>query len=263
MSISFTVGPHRIRFAGKTDIGQVRAQNEDNLLIPTDMPLAAVSDGMGGHASGDVASEITIQTIEEYYHSMAQTSQPTWPLKLPQITVERARMASAIKLANAKIFATASADTSKKGMGCTVDAIFFSQGRFYIGHVGDSRVYRIREERIDLLTEDHSLLNDYIRMREITSEEARDFPHKNVVVRALGLSEEVQVDVLVDAYQKNDCFLLCSDGLSGMLDDQDLLKIVLKHEKLDSACNALIKAANEAGGNDNITVVLAQVEALS
>jgi len=262
MSISFTVGPHRIRFAGKTDIGQVRAQNEDDLLIPTDMPIAAVSDGMGGHACGDVASKITIETIEEYYHSTAQTSPPTWPLKLPQLEVERARMASAIKLANARIFATAFVDANKKGMGCTVDAIFFSQGRFYIGHVGDSRVYRIREKRIDLLTEDHSLFNDYIRMREITSEQASDFPHKNVVVRALGLTEEVQVDVLVDGYHENDCFLVCSDGLSGMLKDQKLLEIILQNDKLDSACSALIKAANAAGGNDNITAILAQVESV-
>jgi len=260
MSISFTVGPHRIRFAGKTDIGQVRAHNEDALLIPSEMALTVVSDGMGGHAAGDVASRITVETLDEFYRSSARASPPTWPLKLPAMDVERQRMATAIKLANLRIFEAATADAGKKGMGCTVVALYFAQGRFYAGHVGDSRVYRVRDQRIGMLTEDHSLANDYMRMRELTAEEMTNFPQKNVVVRALGLAEQVAVDVIIDEYRTGDLFLLCSDGLCGMISDQVMLEIIASHESLDMACAALVRAANDAGGNDNITAVIARVE---
>lgn len=260
MSISFMVGPHRVRFAGKTDIGLVRAHNEDSLLIPREMPLAVVSDGMGGHAAGDVASRITVETIDQYYRDTSRSGPATWPFKLPSLEVEKSRMSVAVQLANSNIFETAQAEAGKKGMGCTVDAIYFNQGRFYIGHVGDSRVYRIREGRIQMLTEDHSLLNDYLRMKELSGDEGFHFPQKNVVVRALGLAEQVHVDVIADAFKIGDIFLLCSDGLCGMLDDRVMLDIITARDSLDSSCNELIKAANDAGGNDNITAILIRIE---
>lgn len=254
------VGPHRVRFAGKTDIGLVRAHNEDSLLIPREMALAVVSDGMGGHAAGDVASRITVETIDQHYRDTARSGPNTWPFKLPSLEIEKQRMSVAIQLANSNIFETAAADGSKKGMGCTVDAIYFNQGRFFIGHVGDSRVYRIREGRIQMLTEDHSLLNDYLRMKELSGDEGVHFPQKNVVVRALGLADQVHVDVIFDAFNVGDVFLLCSDGLSGMLDDRVLLEIITARDSLDTSCNELIKAANDAGGNDNITAILCRIE---
>jgi protein phosphatase len=260
MSISFTVGPHRIRFAGRTDIGMVRAHNEDSLLIPSEMALTVVSDGMGGHAAGDVASRITVETLDEYYRDTAKSSPSTFPIRLPLLDVEKFRMATAIKLANSKIFETAANDPSKKGMGCTVDAAYFTQGRFYVGHVGDSRVYRIRDQRMQMLTEDHSLANDYMRMREMTPEEMHNFPQKNVVVRALGLAEQVAVDVIIDEYRTGDIFLLCSDGLCGMLTDPQMLQIILSKDSLDQGCAQLVRAANDAGGNDNITAILVRVE---
>jgi serine/threonine protein phosphatase PrpC len=260
MSISFMVGPHRVRFAGKTDIGLVRAHNEDSLLIPREMALAVVSDGMGGHAAGDVASRITVETIDQHYRDTARSGPNTWPFKLPSLEIEKQRMSVAIQLANSNIFETAAADGTKKGMGCTVDAIYFNQGRFFIGHVGDSRVYRIREGRIQMLTEDHSLLNDYLRMKELSGDEGVHFPQKNVVVRALGLADQVHVDVIFDAFKVGDVFLLCSDGLSGMLDDRVLLEIITARDSLDTSCNELIKAANDAGGNDNITAILCRIE---
>lgn len=260
MSISFMEGRHRIRFSGKTDIGRVRDHNEDNLLLPSEMPLAAVSDGMGGHACGEVAAEITVNTIGEHYRRTADHDAPVWPLRLSQSQIERDRMATAIKLANAEIHRAGTEDKSKKGMGCTVDAIFFDQGRYYIGHVGDSRVYRVRDGTMTLLTEDHSLLNDYRRMKEMSGEELESFPHKNVVVRALGLAEYVFVDLVVDQYELGDLYVLCSDGLSGMLEDDEMLVILQEEDSLDAACSRLVREANEAGGNDNITVVLARVE---
>lgn len=261
MSISFLVGSQRIRFAGKTDVGQVRALNEDNLLVPQEMALGVISDGMGGHACGEVASQITIDTIDDFYKRTSEDDPPTWPIRLPQLELEKNRMVTAIKLANSEIFSQAQDDPDKKGMGCTVDAVYFSQGRCFIGHVGDSRVYRIRNGRLDQLTEDHSLLNDYRRMKEMSGEEVAAFPYKNVVVRALGLGAEVAVDVMVEQALVGDLLLLCSDGLTDMLDDEEVLGLIEKHRKrLDSACNKLVDAANDAGGKDNITALLVQVE---
>lgn len=261
MSISFRDGQFRVRFSGVTDIGRVRDHNEDNLLIPEDMPLAVVSDGMGGHASGEVASSIAVRTIDEYFRRTAADPPISWPFRLPQLHTERDRMSTAIKLANTQIYETGRGDPSKKGMGCTVDAMFFAQGRFYIGHVGDSRVYRIRGGQISQLTEDHSLLNDYRRMKEMSGAEVEAFPHKNVVVRALGLAEQVYVDILVDGYERDDVFLLCSDGLSGMLDDETILATSTRFASIDTAANTLVKLANDAGGNDNITALLVRIEA--
>ncbi|NJK32300.1 MAG: Stp1/IreP family PP2C-type Ser/Thr phosphatase [Deltaproteobacteria bacterium] len=260
MSISFAVGSERVRFAGKTDTGRVRSHNEDNLLIPDELPVAVVADGMGGHASGEVASQIAVEVIGEFYKRTAEEHARTWPFRIPQVEIERNRMTTAIKLANSTIFETAAADKSKKGMGCTVEAIFFTQGRFYIGHVGDSRVYRIRSGAIQQLTEDHSLLNDWKRMKSMSGDEIRNFPHRNVVVRALGLGEHVAVDVIVDEYRVDDIYLLCSDGLNDMLEDDEILSHVERGKKrLDGACSALVDAANAAGGKDNVSVLLAHV----
>lgn len=260
MSISFLDGGHRIRFSGTTDVGRVRDHNEDNLLIPQDMPLAAVSDGMGGHACGEVASGIAVQSIAEYYAATSERGQESWPFRMAQLHQERDRMTTAIKLANERIYETGASDPSKKGMGCTVDAVFFSKGRIYVGHVGDSRVYRIRDGQITMLTEDHSLLNDYKRMKDMTAEEQENFAHKNVVVRALGLSESVFVDTVVEEFCPGDTYLLCSDGLCGMLDDPTMLATATRFNSLDTASAQLVQQANEAGGNDNITAVLARIE---
>jgi serine/threonine protein phosphatase PrpC len=261
MSISFLDGQFRIRFSGSTDVGRVRDHNEDDLLVPSEMPLAVVSDGMGGHACGEVASRIAVETLDRYYKESAEDAPATWPFRMPQLHVERDRMSAAIKLANTLIYDTGANDPGKKGMGCTIDAIYFHQGRYYIGHVGDSRVYRIRGKQISQLTEDHSLLNDYKRMKEMSGEELESFPHKNVVVRALGLAPHVFVDILVEEYQKGDIYLLCSDGLSGMLEDEAMLSIITRFESVDTASRTLVQQANEAGGVDNITAVIVRVEA--
>jgi protein phosphatase len=215
---------------------------------------------MGGHACGEVASGIAVQTIDEYYRQSVDDGFECWPFRMPRLHVERDRMTAAIKLANTRIYETGLGDPTKKGMGCTVDAMFFSQGRFYVGHIGDSRVYRIRRGQISQLTEDHSLLNDYKRMKEMSGEEMANFPHKNVVVRALGLSPHVFVDILVDEYLRDDIYLLCSDGLCGMLDDETILATATRFNSLDTASTQLVNLANDAGGTDNITALLVRIE---
>ena len=260
MSISFLVGSQRVRFAGKTDVGQVRALNEDSILVPQDLALAVVADGMGGHACGEVASRIAVETVEQFYQETGESHPPTWPLRLPQVEIERDRMAAAVKLANSRIFETAQSDADKKGMGTTVDAMFVGQGRCYIGHVGDSRVYRMRQGVFSQITEDHSLLNDYRRMKEMSGEEIANFRHKNVVVRALGLGETVAVDVVVEEAIVGDLYLLCSDGLSDMLSDDEIASHMRDFKRLDSVASRLVDAANEAGGKDNISALLVQIE---
>jgi protein phosphatase len=146
-------------------------------------------------------------------------------------------------------------------MGTTCVAMYFLDDSIIIGHVGDSRCYRSRGSELLQLTEDHSLINDYIRMKRVTPEEAENWPHKNVIVRALGMKESVQVDILSEAPRIGDTYMLCSDGLTGMLKDDQIAHVMLTERDLDRAVERLIQGANEEGGVDNISVVLARVEA--
>jgi protein phosphatase len=251
----------RVRFSGDTNVGMKRTHNEDAFHLPVDERLAIVADGMGGHASGEVASQMAVETVVEHFRATADEQVLTWPFKLDRgAMAEKNRLATAIKLANLKIHEQAQRDAACKGMGTTLVSIVFLDTTALIGHVGDSRVYRVRDGRITQLTEDHSLINDYIKMKRMTAEEAEHWPHKNVIVRALGMKETVQVDVLGEQPQIGDCYLLCSDGLSGMVTDQQILDLVTREQDLDKAADRLIAAANANGGVDNITVVLARVE---
>jgi PPM family protein phosphatase len=253
----------RIRFAGVTDIGLKRAHNEDSFFLPEADRLVIVADGMGGHASGEVASKMAVDTVAEHFRNTAEDAELTWPFKLDGADKYDAnRLSTGIKLANLRIFDKAQRDEGCHGMGTTIVASLFLDDKVLIGHVGDSRVYRLRDGQLTQLTEDHSLLNDYIRMKRLSSEDVGKFPHKNVIVRALGMKESVQVDLLSDPTKLGDIYLLCSDGLTGMVDDAGLSYIMSEEPDLDAACERLIHAANRNGGQDNITCCLARLEAL-
>jgi len=212
---------------------------------------------MGGHASGEVASQMSVETLAEFFRATSEDDEITWPYKMDKDRrYDESRVITGIKLSNRRIFESASRDARLKGMGTTIVVTFFAKENCYIGHVGDSRVYRYRNGGLKQLTEDHSLLNDYIKMRQLTPEEIEAFPHKNVIVRALGMKETVQVDVVQEAPEHGDVYLLCSDGLSGMVTDDGLSDILGQTEDLDSACEQMINAANDNGGTDNITVIL-------
>ena len=165
-----------------------------------------------------------------------------------------------IKLSNRRIFESAARDSKLKGMGTTIVVTYFTEDQCYVGHVGDSRVYRFRDGKLIQLTEDHSLLNDYIKMRQLTPEEIEAFPHKNVIVRALGMKETVQVDIMNEPPVTGDVYLLCSDGLSGMVTDPQMADILSTDRTLDEKCEQLIDSANKAGGTDNITVILVRFD---
>ncbi len=250
----------RIRYAGNTHVGMKRNHNEDNLCLVPEENLYIVADGMGGHAAGEVASKMAVETVSQFYKDTSEDEEVTWPFKMDrQKKYEENRLVTSIKLANLRIYEEALANAKKKGMGTTVVACNFTKDGAYLGHVGDSRIYRFRKGQLTQLTEDHSLLNDYIKMKELTPEEIENFPHKNVIVRALGMKDSVQVDVAFSPPEHGDIFLLCSDGLSGEVTDPDMAKILSETgDDLEKGCNRLIQTANQNGGKDNITVVLAQ-----
>lgn len=251
----------KLRYAGNTHVGMKRSHNEDNLAILAEENLYMVADGMGGHASGEVASEMAVDTVADFFRETAKDEDITWPYKMEKgRKYEENRLAAGIKLANLRIYETASQNAAQRGMGTTLVALAFAGNTAFVGHVGDSRIYRLRGEELEQVTEDHSLLNDYIKMKDLTEQEIENFPHKNVIVRALGMKETVQVDVAHDEPEVGDLYMLCSDGLNGMITDQEMRRIMLdKRADLEECCNALIQAANDGGGNDNITVVLVEI----
>ncbi|HEY0880449.1 MAG TPA: Stp1/IreP family PP2C-type Ser/Thr phosphatase [Archangium sp.] len=250
----------KIAVAGQTHVGMKRNHNEDNLLLLPEERLFVVADGMGGHSSGEVASKIAVEEVAEFFRMTSQDLEITWPYKMEkQRNYDENRLATGVKLANMRIFEKASAETKYKGMGTTIVTVFFAKdSEVIVGHVGDSRVYFFRENTLRMITEDHSLLNDYLKAKKLTPEEIEAFPHKNVIVRALGMKDTVNVDINKVEPKDGDIFLLCSDGLSGMVPDKQIEQILQAQPDLEKACAQLIDAANANGGNDNVTWVLAQ-----
>jgi serine/threonine protein phosphatase PrpC len=222
----------------------------------------AVADGMGGHRSGDVASQMAVATLKDFFQVTVDRD-ATWPFPAdPTLTEEENYVVTGLRLANRRIFDRSLQTMADFGMGTTVVAAMFSKkaDKVTIGHVGDSRCYRIRGREILQLTRDHSLVSDAAHMAPwMTEEEVRQLP-PNVITRALGIREDVVVDILTENTRENDVYLLCSDGLSGLVSDDEILELVSAKTPLEEACQSLIGRANLMGGSDNITVVLARVE---
>jgi PPM family protein phosphatase len=236
-----------------------RNHNEDSLLLLPEQSLFCVADGMGGHSSGEIASGIAVEELGEFFKMTSKDQDATWPYKMDKTrNYDENRLATAVKLANVRIFEKASNDQKFKGMGTTIVTLHFAQNFAYVAHVGDSRVYHFRAGKLVQVTEDHSLLNDYLKAKKLTPEEIEAFPHKNVIVRALGMKDTVIVDVTRVEPQDGDVFLLCSDGLSGMVSDPLIQETLAKTKDLQVAASQLIDLANANGGNDNVTCVLAR-----
>lgn len=248
----------KIRYAAKTDVGMKRTHNEDYFSIIEDEQLFMVADGMGGHASGEVASKMSAETISEFFQR-TKDEEATWPYKMERhLNYIENRLVCSIKLANYRIFHAAASDIRYKGMGTTLVSTLLAGDKAHIAHVGDSRLYRTRKGEIQQLTRDHSLLEDYKDAKpDMTEEEERNFPHKNVITRALGMRETVEVDIHQNPIEDGDTFVLCSDGLSGMITDPQILEIISKHESDLERCVAeLVDGANRAGGTDNVTCLV-------
>jgi len=248
--------------AGLSDVGLQREHNEDSFVVLKEYDLFVVADGMGGHRAGDVASKLATETISEFFRSTANDD-VTWPFHFDtNLSEEENRLLTGIRVANRQIFERSTRSREYHGMGTTVVGAMFSPSkkRMYIGHVGDSRCYRIRDGHIQLLTRDHSLINDYLlAMPDLTEEQRSELP-KNVITRALGMQDQVVVDLQHDDPKDGDVYILCSDGLSGMIPDDEIERIVTTAANISEGCKVLIEKANEHGGEDNITAVLIKIE---
>jgi len=243
--------------AGRTDVGRRRDHNEDSLLVDLDHGLCVVADGMGGHQAGEVASRLAVEVLEELFARTNADPEATWPLpRQPGESTTSHALRLALRAANQRIF-NAAGESGRQGMGTTcVAACVESDGRGAVAWVGDSRAYRWRDGFLLPLTEDHSLVNELIAAGRLSPDSASRYPYRNVITRALGTAGDVEVDVEPFQLQSGDLLLLCSDGLNGMLEDEAIGALLADAAPLPELCDRLVDAANAAGGNDNITVVL-------
>jgi PPM family protein phosphatase len=226
-------------YAVASDTGRRRLRNEDNYVVAP--PLFAVADGMGGAQAGEVASKLAASALE------AGDSDALSGLE---------RLDALIQEANRRIYDRASSDPSASGMGTTITVALVEGMTVAIGHVGDSRAYLVRGERMEQLTEDHSLVNELLKSGKLSEEEAQVHPQRSVITRAVGTDPDVDVDAFTIEAEDDDVFLICSDGLTDMVEDEDILELVHQHRHdLDKAVKALVAAANRVGGDDNITAV--------
>jgi serine/threonine protein phosphatase PrpC len=242
-----------------THVGRRRDHNEDAYLAAPELGVFAVCDGMGGHASGEVASRLAVDELRSFFSLTASDRDCTWPFKFDKAsTYDENRLVVAAKLANRTVLEHARANPRCRGMGTTFVGLSFTpDGRVIVAHAGDSRAYRLRGESLERLTADHSLVEEYLRAGRITPEEAERFPQKNIILRALGQAEQLDVDVATHDARSGDLFLVCSDGLSGMVDDPKLEALLRTWRDDPSSCvRHLIDAANGAGGHDNITAIV-------
>jgi serine/threonine protein phosphatase PrpC len=251
----------KVRFAAASDMGRVRKNNEDSFLADPILGIFAVADGMGGHASGEVASRLAIESLKEFIAKSGQEKETTLSEDSTAVLSSPAKlMVNGIRLANQKIYKASQENREYKGMGTTLVSVYFSASAPIAAHVGDSRLYLLRGQTIQQITEDHSWVWEQYKQGLIDKEALSSSPHKNIVTRALGIQPTVDVDIQELEVQPGDCLLLCSDGLSDLMRDEEMLATVSRNAgDLNGACNSLIHLANFRGGKDNITVVLIQI----
>ncbi len=241
-----------ITYAGRTDVGVVRSGNEDNFLMLPERGVFIVADGMGGHAAGEVASEMAVRIVARELGDPAGRSD-----------VELAdAMRQAIQNANAAIFERTLTEHDKRGMGTTTTVLALTGSRYLIGQVGDSRAYLMRDRQLLQLTKDHSYVQEQVDAGYLTPEQARTHPYSNVITRCVGANSEVTPDVYVGALRAGDKYLLASDGLTGMLEDGDLQAALIAHDGPQYLVDALIVGANDRGGLDNITAIVVRIDSL-
>lgn len=244
-----------IKVSGRSDVGRIRSNNEDNLGYDGRYGIYVVCDGMGGQAAGEVASKLAVDTILGFFRNSANRAKPSQALL--QASSHGGPLVRAIEAANEVLVESGARNPLRMGMGTTVVAALLSEdGCVTIGNVGDSRAYLVRGGQISQLTEDHSLVMEHVRRGLMTIEEAKHSEVQNIIVRALGAEESVEVDLREFVASAGDVVLLCSDGLTRDVDDATILDIIETSEGLDVARDALIDAAKNSGGHDNVTVLL-------
>lgn len=249
--------------AAKSDVGRKRLGNEDSFCVAPELGLFVVADGMGGHAAGEVASRLAVDTILEWMTRYLE-GEDLAMVGPPVATCSRQAnyLLSSIRLANRIILDAAQGRREYAGMGTTVASVLAVNDSVALGHVGDSRIYRIRDGQIVQLSRDHSLVQQQVDHGIMSLEEAHDSQYRHLITRALGLKESVEVDLVEEPARPGDLLLLCSDGLSDLLEDEEISAIVRGQvDDLEKACQALVDRANYKGGDDNITALLIQLRA--
>ena len=238
-----------LRSAASTHVGMCRQANEDRYAIVPELGLYLVADGMGGHRAGHVASqlasEVAIRAVEALQGATVSLAE---------------RLRHAVACANREIFAAASAKPEFEGMGTTLVGLLFAGERLALAHVGDSRAYLVRQGRLRRLTDDHSIVAELLRRQEISEEDAREHPHRHVLTRALGVRPRIEPDLAEMTPHADDVFILCSDGLTTHLDDDEIAEQICADRDLEEVAAGLVDSANRAGGVDNTTVLLVRYE---
>ena len=243
----------RIVCAGKSDVGRKRHNNEDALVVRADLGFVSLADGMGGAASGELASGIFVRSVSEVFEEGGRQNEES-TVRLVQRAFLRA---------NETIWKEALDNPDLRGMGCTAELLTFEDRSYLLGHVGDSRTYLYRNGKLRRVTKDHSVIQDQLDKGFITPEEARTHSLRNVITRAVGVQETVAVDLIRGRGLAGDLFLLCSDGLSDMITEEKIAEILSLPAGLEERAGRLVEAANSAGGSDNITVALCMIEEIT
>jgi serine/threonine protein phosphatase PrpC len=245
-----------VKAYGVTHVGRQRQHNEDSFLVESTARLFLVADGMGGHAAGEIASRIAVDSISEFIlHTKEDDG--TWPHAYDEHYKRSTnRLMAAVRMANTRVLEAMRKDARLRGMGTTVVAAMADGDVMSFAHVGDSRAYLIRENALTRVTNDHSWVFEQVQAGMLTEAEAEKHPLRNVITRALGGALQVNPDASEIKAKPGDVFLLCSDGLTGMVPENEILRIVTESENVEAACQTLIDVANERGGLDNITAIL-------
>ncbi len=243
-----------MHIGSSTDIGKHREINQDSYFVSEEqeLPLFIIADGMGGHKAGEVASKMAIDIIKEKILEKAKD------IKLEEnIIAEIIR--EAIESANVKVYEASKEKEECSGMGTTITMTYILDNKAFIGQVGDSRAYLLRDNELIQLTKDHSLVAELLRNGSITEEEAECHPQRNLITRAVGTDEGIDIDIVTEKLYEEDLILLCTDGLTNMVDDNEIKEVLLKRKDIKTACDELVNLANNNGGYDNITVVAVKI----
>ncbi len=247
-----------IAWKAVTDVGRKRKGNEDSLVANAEQRLFVVADGMGGHAAGEIASKVAVDSINEFVQLTSGDEEITWPFGLDEtISYDGNRLKTAVRFANRKVLEATKEKSEYEGMATTVAAVLVDGGTANLAHVGDSRIYLFRGGELIQLTSDHSWVNEQLQSGIISAEQARSHPLRNVVTRALGGRADLQVDMGTHAIQAGDLLLVCSDGLTTMVPDEHIARLLNDAQgDADKGAQSLVAEANARGGEDNISVVL-------
>ncbi len=251
-----------ISWAAASDKGRRRSSNEDHHAARPDLGLFVVADGMGGHVAGEVASRLAVEEIEAFVAETVEVrTDDTWPLPFdPSVSRDGNRLKGAFRIANRKIADEMAASENLRGMATTASAVLISGGRAAVAHVGDSRVYLLRDNELSRLTRDHSWVEEQVRKGALTATAARHHPWRNVVTRALSGGEDADHDVTEFALGESDRLLLSSDGLFSVVVDDRISELLGQPGALQAICDGLVDAANAAGGPDNVTALVLQID---